>query len=168
MRFFRMARFRLSVEFDDARHYLFPVVAILQNMGLTPKVEALAGPGAPSAPSEQTGPSPQITNAPVTKPAGDRDPWGALMALCNENQLRTLELVKRTPEGITSHEMAKAMGVDVTKVNGYVNGGLLRNIPKAGLDIGDVLVISKGKSSTYRPGKLLLTKSIPKGGAHPS
>lgn len=60
------------------------------------------------------------------------------------------------------------MGVDVSKINGFVNGGRLRNIPKAGLEVEDVLVVSKVGTTTYRPGKLLLTKSIPRGGAHPS
>lgn len=75
-----------------------------------------------------------------------------------------LRQIKNHPKGITAAGMATNLGWDgITSVTGVMGPGLLRNIPKAGYQLEEIIVVKKGPNDVkmYLPGPVLVANDVP-------
>ncbi len=131
------------------------IVGLAQARGLTAQVQV--DPVSPAGVVRTDHVRPKVATR--TAP-GD---WSQLLNLINEAQLSVLRLVKNRP-GITVRQIAKELGVKPNQVTGVVNGGLQKNLPRAGFEVSEVLEIrQEAGEATYHPGPALLSNSLPGG-----
>ncbi len=101
--------------------------------------------------------------SPKTLPGGG---WEAFVRLANENQLLLLRVIKEHgANGLTSTQVSDLAGMSAKGPNwftGVFNGGVQKNVKKAGLDLNDVVQMEESSVGLlYRPGRLLLTNELP-------
>jgi hypothetical protein len=85
------------------------------------------------------------------------------MKLVVGKQRAVLRELKAHPEGLTAHELVPLVGASgPIGVAGYIGGGLHKNVPKAGFELGDILVTNVlGKVRRYLPGPALKANEVP-------
>jgi len=101
----------------------------------------------------------EATVAEVSEPriVADSSPgkWAALLSILTHGQYDVLRVIASHPAGITAEKIGEKLGRGTSSITGSMGPGLLRNIPKAGYDIDEVLSIRDGRVKLYFPGPQL-------------
>lgn len=147
-----MPSYRITFEVDDTEG--MKILASLHAQGIQPHVEVLE-------PAKRT---------PVTKNAGRAasvdvttrvENWAEFLALLTPGQLDVLKVIKASPQGVTSNDIAASLGKEPSQITGSLGGGLRKNIPKAGYEDDHIIVSTKiGGVWTYSPGPVLMARDL--------
>ena len=158
-----MARYLIAFETDGDSDTL-RVIADLQAKGFSPTVKVI----------EDVQPPVKSRKLPLKRPPVSKDEsaegpsrderWAAFLALVGTDQkLAVLRIIKTAGDkGITSVQGATVVGEKPNWFTGVFNGGIQRNIVKAGFEIGDVVAMNQTSAGwVYSPGPELKARSLP-------
>jgi hypothetical protein len=157
----RCDRYVITVATDDGAR-IAQSLAYLQSIGLSPRVEVVSD---SRIVSKMSG---MLTYDDVLAALGMTEiqlakRWDAFVKLLGSGQKLTVleRILEAGDDGITSIEIAKEEGQEPNWFTGVFNGGVQRNIRKAGFEIEYVVDIRNTPSGrVYAPGPLLRTMGL--------
>ncbi len=89
--------------------------------------------------------------------------WATFVSLVWGKQLDLLRALKSSSTPLSTSDIRRILKAPSNNaVAGYISGGVIKNVRKAGLKTDDVLVIERvGGAKSYRAGPLLLANALP-------
>lgn len=156
-----MPEYELVIRSPDGA-VLAELVQVALKRGLQPTFRPISEPA-----RESSG----IDAAPTKQRAGRQGSpsvpsWDAFLRYCSPGQIEVLRAIKALRAPASAANIAQQLGISTNQFTGRLNGGLQKNIRKAGFQVPDVIVIHEdGPVITYTSGDILYRNDVPAGGA---